>query len=69
MILGHGEHLANGVLVMLHHELVAWAVSQRENLTKGVRYLMYGGRENGGASLLQWKRQAGFRPHLVDGFE
>ena len=66
MILGHGEHLPNGVLVLLHHELVAWIGAERNALTHGVRYLMYGGRENGGESLLQWKRQAGFTPQLVD---
>ncbi len=66
MILGHGNHLANGVLVLLHHELVSWIGTEHESLTRGVKYLMYGGRENGGESLLQWKRQAGFTPYLVD---
>ena len=66
MIMGHGEHLANGALVMLHHELIRWVGNEREGLTRDLRYVMYGGRENGGASLSQWKRQGGFVPYLVD---
>ncbi|MFI7546055.1 hypothetical protein [Actinoplanes sp. NPDC049599] len=65
MILGHGDHLANGVLVLLHHEIVRWVGENQEGPTADLRFLMYGGRENGGASLLQWKRQAGFRPYHV----
>jgi hypothetical protein len=65
MILGHGDHLANGVLVLLHHEIVRWVGENQQGPTAGLRFLMYGGRESGGASLLQWKRQAGFRPYHV----
>ncbi len=66
MIMGHGAHLASGPLVLLHHELIKWINEQRDDLTRDLRYVMYGGLENGGENLLQWKRQAGFTPHLVD---
>ena len=65
MILGHADHLADGALVLLHHEVIRWLSSERDGLAQDLRYVMYGGWENGGPSLLQWKRQAGFTPHHV----
>ena len=65
MILGHADHLDNGVLVLLHHELVKWIGAQKDGLCKGLRYLMYGGQQNGGKGLSQWKRRGGFTPHFV----
>jgi hypothetical protein len=65
MILAHADHLSEGALVLLHHEVIRWLSSERDGLAKDLRYVMYGGWENGGPSLLQWKRQAGFTPHHV----
>jgi hypothetical protein len=60
-ILGHGDHLDHGVLVLLHHEVVRWVSEQSvEGHCKGLRFLMYGGVQNGGESLFNFKRQAGF---------
>ncbi|MBB1059033.1 hypothetical protein [Marilutibacter spongiae] len=64
-ILGHGEHLDNGVLTLLHHEVVKWLVDHADTHAKGLKYLMYGGKENGTSELLRFKRQAGFTPHFV----
>ncbi|RYF67718.1 MAG: hypothetical protein EOO29_36425 [Comamonadaceae bacterium] len=65
MIMGHGDHLNQGVLVLLHHDVMRWISDQRDGLAKGLRFVMYGGVQNGGDSLLQFKRQAGFTPHDV----
>ena len=64
-ILGHGEHLDNGILALLHHEVVRWAGANMSGLTSGLKYLMYGGAQNGGAGLYRFKRQSGFTPHHV----
>jgi hypothetical protein len=53
------------VLVLLHHEIVRWLSSEREGLARDLEFVMYGGAESGGPSLLQWKRRAGFRPMRV----
>lgn len=66
MILGHGDYLADGVMVLLHLKIVRWLIEQRSQpLAAGVRYLFYGGMQSGGAGLFQWKRLAGFRPYRV----
>jgi hypothetical protein len=66
MILGHGDYLAEGVMVLLHLKIVRWLIEKRtEPIAAGVRYLFYGGMQNGTAGLFQWKRLAGFRPYRV----
>jgi hypothetical protein len=66
MILGHGDYLAEGVMVLLHLKIVRWLIEQRSDpVGAGVRYLFYGGMQNGTAGLFQWKRLAGFRPYRV----
>ncbi len=64
-ILGHGDYLHDFVLVLLHHEVIRWLSSEREGLAQGLEFVMYGGAESGGESLLQWKRRAGFRSMRV----
>jgi hypothetical protein len=65
MILGHAQHLNNGILVLLHHELARWIAGHQDGVTKELRYLMYGGQQSGGKGLSEWKRRAGFKPYLV----
>jgi hypothetical protein len=65
MILGHAEHLNNGTLVLLHHELAQWIAAHQDGVTKELRYVMYGGQQSGGKGLSEWKRRAGFKPYLV----
>ncbi|TCO80310.1 hypothetical protein EV699_11588 [Plasticicumulans lactativorans] len=67
-ILGHGDHLKQGVLVLLHHEVIQWVSEQRDDLTRGLRFIMYGGAQNGGEFLFNWKRRSGFTPHMVSAF-
>jgi hypothetical protein len=68
-ILGHGDHLDNGVLVLLHHEVIRWISEQlNDGYTRSLRFIMYGGAQNGGESLFRFKRQAGFTAHHVTAF-
>lgn len=67
-ILGHGDHLDHGVLTLLHHDVVRWVVDNRDGYTRGLKYVMYGGAQNGGPDLYRFKRQAGFTPHPVKAF-
>jgi hypothetical protein len=64
-IMGHGDYLSQGVLVLLHHEVIRWIGEHRDGLTRGLRFVMYGGVQNGGEGLLQFKRQSGFTPYHV----
>jgi hypothetical protein len=68
-ILCHGEHLAGFPLVLLHHEVVRWVYENKNTITEGLDYLMYGGAQNGGESLYFWKRQAGFKPCRITAFK
>ncbi len=63
--MGHGAHLRQGVMMVLHHDVVAWLFDEGNSLAKGVRYLSYGAIEQGGAGLAFWKRKALFRPHAL----
>lgn len=67
-ILGHGAYLHDGVLTLLHLSVVRWLHEQRDGYARGLRYLLYGGAQNGGQSLYRWKRQSGFIPKRLLGF-
>lgn len=47
-ILGHGDHLSNGILTLLHHEVVRWISENLQGHARDVRLIMYGGQQNGG---------------------
>jgi hypothetical protein len=58
--LGHGDHLNDGIMILMHHEIAAWLGNKDNELAEGLRYLMYGAVVSGGAGLQQWKRRGGF---------
>jgi hypothetical protein len=64
-IMGHGDHLDRGIMVLLHHQFIEWLSGPENALARGLRYVMYGGAENGGDGLLQFKSQSGFQRHYV----
>lgn len=68
-ILGHASQLSSGIVVLLHHEMIRWIGENKDHLTNGLRYLMYGGMQNGGDGLLQFKRRSGFTPHEVTAYK
>lgn len=66
-IIGHHDHLGEGVMYHCHFNIVEWLLSPGNRFASGARYLMYGGVGNGGAGLWQWKRTSGFVPvHLFE---
>ena len=64
-IMGHRDRLADGVMLLLHREIVRWLIEAREPAAKGASVLLYGAAEHGGAGLLTWKKRAGFVPGLL----
>ena len=67
-ILGHAEYLKNGIMILLHHDIVEWIGQNRDHYTKGLRYLMYGAVSSGGPGLMHWKKCGGFRGLAIDAF-
>lgn len=65
-IIGHGADLPNGALTLLHHDLVEHLYSDEYGKPGGLRYIMYGGVQNGGEGLFQFKRRGGFKPYIVN---
>jgi len=61
-IMGHQDHLGDGVMYHLHFDIVKWIFDPENTLTKDVKFIMYGGIGNGGPNLWQWKRTVGFKP-------
>jgi len=64
-VMGHRDHLANGVMVLLHARIAESLLQGDEPWLRGVRAIWYGALEHGGAGLLTWKRRAGFAPARV----
>ncbi|MET4059766.1 hypothetical protein ABIB35_001298 [Arthrobacter sp. UYP6] len=65
-IIGHGQDLPNGALTLLHHDVVEHLYASEEGKPSGLRYIMYGGVQNGGEGLFQFKRRGGFKPYIVN---
>lgn len=65
-IIGHGEDLPNGTLTLLHHDVVEHLYTSEHGKQSGLRYVMYGGVQNGGEGLFQFKRRGGFKPYIVN---
>jgi hypothetical protein len=62
-IIGHGDHLATGVMFLLHFELMRWALSRPADL-EGVGCIWYTDFR-GAPGLATWKRKAGFREVML----
>lgn len=61
-IMGHSDRLADGVMMLLHHQIVRWLIDAPEPAARDAHILLYGAAEHGGDGLLTWKKRAGFRP-------
>ena len=61
-IMGHRDRLGDGVMMLLHHQITRWLIEASEPAAQGVKVLLYGAVEHGGAGLLTWKKRAGFVP-------
>jgi hypothetical protein len=60
-ILGHGEHLANGVMPFLFLGVMK-ELNGGLAMFDGLKWLMYAGWYDGGNGLQLWKKKAGFDP-------
>ncbi|WP_063939954.1 hypothetical protein [Bordetella trematum] len=61
-LMGHRDHLADGVMLLMHAQIARWLLEADTPATRGARAIWYGALEHGGEGLLIWKRRAGFVP-------
>lgn len=64
-LMGHHDHLANGVMLLMHVYIAQWLLRAETPAARGARAIWYGALEHGGEGLLTWKRRAGFAPVRV----
>jgi hypothetical protein len=48
--------------------VLRWMSEHRGDLTRGLRYLMYGAVDSGGVGLMQWKKWGGFKGMEIDAY-
>lgn len=61
-LMGHADHLEDGVMILMHMEIMRWLLDSGDPLAEGVGAVVYGAAEHGGEGLLTWKKRAGFTP-------
>ncbi|MFD1332351.1 hypothetical protein ACFQ4O_10110 [Methylopila musalis] len=65
-LMAHADHLEDGVMILMHMEIMRWLLESGDPLTDGLGVVVYGAAEHGGEGLLTWKKRAGFAPaHLT----
>ncbi len=64
--IGHGDHLRNGIMMLLHTEVMQWILDRSNASCRGVEILANGTLERGSDGMFFWKRKALFRPCFVD---
>jgi hypothetical protein len=64
-VMGHADHLAEGVVNFVSQKFVELATQESWGRASGLRYLMYGGAQNGGEGLYNFKRRSGMSPYIV----
>ena len=63
-IMGHGDHLAAGIMNLLHYEMASQMIAHRPD---GLRYLVYHQYSTGGDHALRvWKERALFKPRYLN---
>lgn len=60
-ILGHGDHLGDGIMFRLHYAIMEWIASSPEQLP-GLTHVLYGAISDGNDGLKMWKKRCGFVP-------
>ena len=64
-IMGHADNLAEGVVNFVAQKFVELAKTESWGAESGLRYVMYGGAQNGGEGLYSFKRRSGMTPYIV----
>lgn len=57
--------MSDGVMMLLHSEIVKWLLDIDNAYAVGVHFVTYGAMEQGGEGLFFWKRKALFVPHVL----
>lgn len=63
--IGHGNHMQNGVMMLLHNNMIEWLLDASNTWARGVCYVTFGAIEQGNEGLLFWKKKALFVPHIL----
>ena len=64
-LMGHRDHLADGVMLLMHTHISQWLLNAQTPAAQGVGAVWYGALEHGVDGLVTWKRRAGFAPVQV----
>lgn len=64
-ILGHGDFLNQGIMHLLHHDIVMWALRHDDAEAESLTKLIYAGYYQGKEGLREWKKRALFEPALL----
>jgi len=60
-IIGHGDHLKEGIMYNLHFSIIEWLYGD-DKLCEGVDMVMYAGFTSGSEGLRKWKKRLAFEP-------
>ncbi|MCB0400598.1 MAG: hypothetical protein KDD41_00795 [Flavobacteriales bacterium] len=63
-IIGHGEHLNDGIMYNLHFYIMEWLYGN-DPLAQGVNYVMYASYTSGSEGLRKWKKRLEFEPTFL----
>jgi len=61
-LMGHGAHLAGGIVKLLFADVMKWMLDRRDPRVRDIRYLHYGAIEQGNDGLAIWKHRFQFQP-------
>jgi hypothetical protein len=64
-LMGHAQFQRQGVMSLLHQQVVDLLLTRQMPWLQGIEYLSYGALEQGSDGLLFWKRKAQFLPYLL----
>ena len=64
-LMGHAEFQAQGVMSLLHQQVVSTLLGRDQPWLCGIAYLSYGALEQGSDGLIFWKRKAQFLPYRL----
>ena len=64
-LLGHGDHLNDGIMVQIHFHVLRWLTSPDCAHSRGAKILMYTAANTANEGLRTWKKRAGFKPRRV----
>lgn len=64
-LLGHGDFLEDGIMVLIHFHILRWLKSAGDAYAATAKALMYTNADTPNEGLRNWKKRAGFKPRKV----